>query len=158
MVRLHDITERPSGWIQLVHSLIEVVPLSHPMAPSVITMLLDDSPLPTKECVERVARMVSNFKHDFKKVHRERNFCIILGCLAEKLSGPNSNALLADDTLVWYLIRNLVGCHLFIVVINASRPSLIDRLIDLRILFCVIVLISLSLSALCLSLTGVVLE
>lgn len=107
MVRLHDITERPIGWIQLVLSLIEVVPLDHPMAPSVITMLLDDSPLPTKECVAEVARMVSNFKHDFRKVHRERNFCIIIGCLAEKLSGPNTNALLTDDTLA-YLIRNLV--------------------------------------------------
>lgn len=111
MVRLHDITERPAGWIQLVVSLIEVVPLSHPMAPSVITMLLDDSPLPTKECVECVARMVSNFKHDYKKVHRERNFCIIIGCLAEKLSGPNSNALLTDDTL-GYLIRNLVSSQI----------------------------------------------
>ena len=82
--------------------------MNHPMAPSVITMLLDDSPLPTKECVERVAKMVSNFKHDYKKVHRERKFCIIIGCLAEKLSGPNSTALLTEAT-VGYLIRNLVG-------------------------------------------------
>lgn len=102
--------------------MIETVPLHHPMGPSVITMLLDDSPLPTKECVECVAKMVSNFKHDYKKVHRERNFCIIIGCLAEKLSGPNSNALLTDDTL-GYLIRNLVSPQIRYLYFVLSKGS-----------------------------------
>lgn len=39
---------------------------------------------------------------------RERNLCVILGFLAEKLAGPNSIALLSDLTLD-YLLRNLVG-------------------------------------------------
>lgn len=132
MVRLHDITEQPAGWFQLVVSLIETVPLHHPMGPSVITMLLDDSPLPTKECVECVAKMVSNFKHDYKKVHRERNFCIIIGCLAEKLSGPNSNALLTDETL-GYLIRNLVGDWETLCIDAFSRLRLIDDFVFLLI-------------------------
>lgn len=55
MVQLHEITEKPNGWIQLVKSLIKVVPINHPMGPSVITLLLDDSPLPTKESVLEVA-------------------------------------------------------------------------------------------------------
>lgn len=109
MTRLHDITETASGWIQLVKSLIDIVPIQHPMAASMITLLLDDSWLPTKECVHQVGCMVANFKHDYRKVHRERNFCIILGCLAERLS-PNSNALLTEDTLQ-YLFKNLVRHH-----------------------------------------------
>lgn len=54
MILLHDITDKPTGWIQLVKSLIRVVPLEHPMGPSVITLLLDDSPLPTKDSVLEV--------------------------------------------------------------------------------------------------------
>lgn len=54
MIQLHDITDKPTGWIQLVKSLVRVVPLEHPMGPSVITLLLDDSPLPTKDSVLEV--------------------------------------------------------------------------------------------------------
>lgn len=58
MVQLHDITDKPSGWIQLVKSLVRVVPIEHPMGPSVITLLLDDSPLPTKDSVLEVSGRV----------------------------------------------------------------------------------------------------
>lgn len=54
MVQLHDITDKPTGWIQLVKSLVRVVPIEHPMGPSVIMLLLDDSPLPTKDSVLEV--------------------------------------------------------------------------------------------------------
>lgn len=39
---------------------------------------------------------------------RERNLCVILGCLAEKLAGPSSVAVLSETTL-GYLIGNLVS-------------------------------------------------
>lgn len=104
MVQLHDITDRPPGWIQLVKSLIRVVPIEHPMGPSVITLLLDDSPLPTKDSVLEVADMIT---HSLRRtLRRERNLCVILGCLAEKLAGPNSIAVLSETTLS-YLIGNL---------------------------------------------------
>lgn len=35
MVILHNITDRPRGWLCLVNSLIRVIPLDHPMGPSV---------------------------------------------------------------------------------------------------------------------------
>lgn len=105
MVQLHDITDKPVGWIQLVKSLIRVVPLEHPMGPSVITLLLDDSPLPTKDSVLEVADMIT---HSMRRTpRRERNLCVILGCLAEKLAGPSSIAVLSETTL-GYLIGNLV--------------------------------------------------
>lgn len=55
MVQLHDITDKTTGWIQLVKSLVRVVPIEHPMGPSVIMLLLDDSPLPTKDSVLEVS-------------------------------------------------------------------------------------------------------
>lgn len=105
MIMLHDITDRPNGWIQLVKSLIRVVPIEHPMGPSVIMLLLDDSPLPTKDSALEVADMIT---HSLRRTpRRERNLCIILGCLAEKLAGPSSVAVLSETTLS-YLIGNLV--------------------------------------------------
>lgn len=104
MVQLHDITDKPVGWIQLVKSLIRVVPIEHPMGPSVITLLLDDAVLPTKQSVLEVADMIT---YSIRKTpRRERNLCVILGCLAEKLAGPNSIAILSDATLS-YLLGNL---------------------------------------------------
>lgn len=44
MIQLHSITDNPSGWIQLVKTLIRVVPMEHPMGPSVITLLLGKWP------------------------------------------------------------------------------------------------------------------
>lgn len=115
MVQLHDITDKPIGWIQLVKSLIRVVPLEHPMGPSVITLLLDDSPLPTKDSVLEVADMIT---HSMRRTpRRERNLCVILGCLAEKLAGPSSIAVLSDTTL-GYLIGNLVNAD---AATSASR-------------------------------------
>lgn len=104
MALLHVITDKPSGWIELVKSLIRVVPVEHPMGPSVIALLLDDSPLPAKDSVLEVADMIT---HSLKRTpRRERNLCVILGCLAEKLAGPSSIAMLSKSTLS-YLIENL---------------------------------------------------
>lgn len=39
---------------------------------------------------------------------QQRNICVVLGCIAERLAGPSSMAILSDDTLD-YLISNLVS-------------------------------------------------
>ncbi|CAD6997859.1 unnamed protein product [Ceratitis capitata] len=65
---------------------MRVVPVEHPMGPSVIALLLDDSPLPTKESVLKVGEMVAP-KY-------------------EKLAGPSSIALL-NNSMLKYLISNL---------------------------------------------------
>lgn len=80
------------------------------MGPSVITLLLDDSPLPTKDSVLEVADMISYSMR--RTPRRERNLCVILGCLAEKLAGPSSIAVLSESTLS-YLIGNLVSISPF---------------------------------------------
>ena len=38
------------GWLEVVQSLIRVIPLDDPLGPAVITLLLDECPLPTKVC------------------------------------------------------------------------------------------------------------
>jgi len=39
---------------------------------------------------------------------QQRNVCVVLGCIAEKMAGPNSIAILTKGTLD-YLIANLVS-------------------------------------------------
>ncbi len=53
--------------------------------------------------------------------NRHRNICIALGCIAEKLAGPTSVALLTDSTLD-YLIANLVIIFFILVwIIHISN-------------------------------------
>lgn len=120
MIQLHEITDKPTGWIQLVKSLVRVVPIEHPMGPSVITLLLDDSPLPTKDSVLEVADMIT---HSLRRTpRRERNLCVILGCLAEKLAGPSSVAVLSETTL-GYLLGNLVSNFIMLRTIGELKRN-----------------------------------
>lgn len=41
---------------------------------------------------------------------QQRNICVVLGCIAEKLAGPSSIAILSDVTLD-YLVSNLVSLY-----------------------------------------------
>ncbi|XP_073163550.1 RING finger and SPRY domain-containing protein 1 isoform X4 [Lepidochelys kempii] len=48
MITLHEMAETDEGWLEVVQSLIRVIPLEDPLGPAVITLLLDECPLPTK--------------------------------------------------------------------------------------------------------------
>lgn len=50
MTPLHNLLGLPldEGWLDVVQSLIRVIPLEDPLGPAVITLLLDECPLPTK--------------------------------------------------------------------------------------------------------------
>lgn len=54
LVKLHVIADKEDGWIQVVTSIVNVIPLDDPFGPSAITILLDDCPLPSKESVIKV--------------------------------------------------------------------------------------------------------
>ena len=92
--------------------MVHVIPMSDPLGPSVITLLLDDCPLPSKESVLQVARMFNLSSQRAvagrSNANRERNICVVLGCIAEKLAGPSSMGILNEDTLD-YLLMNLVS-------------------------------------------------
>ena len=48
MLALHKIADKEAGWLAVVQSLISVIPMEDPLGPAVITLLLDECPLPTK--------------------------------------------------------------------------------------------------------------
>lgn len=107
MMKLHLLADKESGWLAVVNSMINVIPMDDPLGPAVVTLLLDDCPLPTKDAILKLS--------SYLKLNREtacccqsnptwhRNVCVVLGCIAEKLAGPSSVALLTDDTLDYLL-------------------------------------------------------
>jgi len=50
------------GWLEVVQSLIRVIPLEDPLGPAVITLLLDECPLPTKVSLKHVCLSVAEFQ------------------------------------------------------------------------------------------------
>lgn len=131
--RLQKIADHEDGWIQVVKSMVHVIPMSDPLGPSVITLLFDDCPLPSKESVLRVSKMFNLSTERAisgrSNAPRERNICVILGCIAEKLAGPSGLGILTEGTLD-YLLTNLVCTLVFLEItyleINFFRcPKLI---------------------------------
>ncbi|XP_074025971.1 RING finger and SPRY domain-containing protein 1 [Leptinotarsa decemlineata] len=110
MLLLHNIADNEEGWIQVVNSMINVIPLKDPLGPSVITLLLDDCPLPSKESVHKVVDMLHLSKEEAisgrSNSPRQRNICVVLGCIAEKLAGPRNMEIL-NNSIIDYLLTNL---------------------------------------------------
>lgn len=110
MLKLHSIADKEAGWLVVVRSMVQVIPLSDPLGPAVITLLLDDCPLPSKETVVHLCKFFDlsgeSASESWKNPQLHRNICVVLGCIAEKLAGPASIALLTHTTLE-YLIAHL---------------------------------------------------
>ncbi|KAF5890831.1 RING finger and SPRY domain-containing protein 1, partial [Clarias magur] len=110
MITLHEMAETDDGWLEVVQSLIRVIPLDDPLGPAVITLLLDECPLPTKDALQKLSDMLSLSgavaHQDALIPAKHRNTTAVLGCLAEKLAGPASIALLSPGTLE-YLLESL---------------------------------------------------
>ncbi|GFY61450.1 RING finger and SPRY domain-containing protein 1 [Trichonephila inaurata madagascariensis] len=113
MAQIHCIADKEIGWLTVVHSMANVIPMDDPLGPAVITLLLDECPLPTKESIAKLSKVFCLSKDQAIQGRfnptRHRNICVILGCIAEKLAGPSSVALLTQDTID-YLFTNLDPC------------------------------------------------
>lgn len=48
MLLLYKIADKELGWLAVVRSLVRAIPMENPLGPAVITMLLDECPLPTR--------------------------------------------------------------------------------------------------------------
>jgi len=48
LIQLHKLAEEETGWINVIETVISVIPSDDPLGPSVVTLLLDECPLPTK--------------------------------------------------------------------------------------------------------------
>jgi len=98
---LHKRAEQEDGWIAIVNSMIRVIPVSDPLGPAVMLLLLDECPLPTRASVAQFLRnwpLTKEASHlGVEDPQTHRNVCVILCCLAEKLAGPASVSLLVNQ-------------------------------------------------------------
>ncbi|KAL4704317.1 hypothetical protein ACJJTC_012893 [Scirpophaga incertulas] len=110
LVKLHGIADKEDGWIQVVTSMVRVIPLEDTCGPSAIYVLFDECPLPSCKSVIKLIQILNlcsdRANADDINLRFERNICVVLGCIAEKLAGPSSRAVLTPGTLD-YLITIL---------------------------------------------------
>ena len=45
------------GWLNMVKSMIDVIPIDDPLGPATISLLLDECPLPAKETILKLSQM-----------------------------------------------------------------------------------------------------
>jgi len=50
MMQLHKIADVELGWLAIVYSMLSKITTSDPLGPAVITLILDECPLPSKVC------------------------------------------------------------------------------------------------------------
>lgn len=48
MLRLQALSNKGHGWLLVLHSMVNVIPINEPLGPAVITLVLDDCALPAK--------------------------------------------------------------------------------------------------------------
>ncbi|XP_004600702.1 RING finger and SPRY domain-containing protein 1 [Sorex araneus] len=152
MITLHEMAETDEGWLDVVQSLIRVIPLEDPLGPAVITLLLDECPLPTKDALQKLTEILNlNGEvacQDSGHPAKHRNTSAVLGCLAEKLAGPASIGLLSPGILEYLLqclkLRSHPTVMLFALIalekfaqtsenkLTISESSISDRLTTLE--------------------------
>ncbi|VDM71634.1 unnamed protein product [Strongylus vulgaris] len=83
LLKLNMIAEREKGWLLVVESLIETVPDDDSLGPAVITLFLDECPLPSKDTVHRLLCSLrldqASSSSSTRKRSWHRNTCIVLG-------------------------------------------------------------------------------
>lgn len=111
MLSLRKIAEAESGWLDVIQSMIEVIPIEDAFGPANIILLLDEFPIPIAETWGKFVKILAlpeivKLKGDAKILRKRRNAAIVLGYLAEKLAGPRSQELFTSEVLD-YLIASL---------------------------------------------------
>ena len=48
MLRLQTLSNKGHGWLLVLHSMVNVIPINEPLGPAVITLVMDDCALPAK--------------------------------------------------------------------------------------------------------------
>ncbi|KHJ47843.1 hypothetical protein D918_02001 [Trichuris suis] len=106
MVKLNLIVDNEEGWNMVVKQLVQFVPLSSPVAPAVITLFFDESPLPCKAAVAKVMNeLLEENQREPQSPTWHRNMCLVIRCICEKLAG--SNSIVSDSSVVNYLLSCL---------------------------------------------------
>ena len=64
-MKLNSIVEKEDGWIQLLKAFVFVIPEEEALGPAVMSLFLDDSPLPNKETMNKCTSIRDDLKGFF---------------------------------------------------------------------------------------------
>lgn len=124
LMKLHDIAEKENGWLDMVMSCIEVIPLESDLGPAVISLLLDECSLAPKETLYILLQNLGLADKAPKNIDllnsnsSLRNAAIVLGSLADKLAGPQSVWLMTEGVLKFLLNKLTVKGHPSVVLFS----------------------------------------
>ncbi|CAI5438691.1 unnamed protein product [Caenorhabditis angaria] len=114
LLKLNFLADEENGWMMVVKALIYTIPIEDPLGPAVISLFLDECPLPSKEAVESLLRSIGLSETFVKEKEMEFkwhvNMCIVLGSLAEKMAGTASVSMF-NKNIQGYLMAILRVSH-----------------------------------------------
>ncbi|EGT36564.1 hypothetical protein CAEBREN_07050 [Caenorhabditis brenneri] len=108
LLKLNFIADEEKGWMLVVRALIYTIPENDPLGPAVISLFLDECPLPSKESVQTLLHSLGlcgefvDTKHLPPSWHK--NMCIVLGSLAEKMAGTAAVTMF-NENIRGYLMK-----------------------------------------------------
>lgn len=99
----------PLVWIEMIKALISILPIENPRVFNVMKCFLSHFQLPAEYSVSFMENIIANSQR--LTLREERNICVILACLVERLDGSSCDTVLTKTT-VKYLLGNLVSFSL----------------------------------------------
>ncbi|CAO4360337.1 unnamed protein product [Caenorhabditis nigoni] len=108
LLKLNFIADEEKGWMLVVRALIYTIPENDPLGPAVISLFLDECPLPSKESVQTLLISLGLSSEFVETKHLppswHKNMCIVLGSLAEKMAGTAAVTIF-NENIRGYLMK-----------------------------------------------------
>lgn len=108
LLKLNFIADEEKGWTMVVRALIYTIPENDPLGPAVISLFLDECPLPSRESVQTLLLSLGLSSEFVDSKHLppswHKNMCIVLGSLAEKMAG-SAAVTMFNDKIKGYLMK-----------------------------------------------------
>lgn len=102
IIKLKQIVKEESFWLLIMLNLIDKIEIDDPLGPSLISIFLEETPLPTQDQVNLLMeKIVIDNKAYSEKI--ERNILIVLSCLIQKVSGTPTAQCLMDGNIEFAL-------------------------------------------------------
>jgi hypothetical protein len=117
MLRLQALSNKGHGWLLVLHSMVNVIPINEPLGPAVITLVLDDCALPAKvrfnHMLDIVARL--NFHYFFFRIPLLKSpGCF--GCQLKLVKGEDQILIVTGIFVLHWaaLLKNWLGLQVLL--------------------------------------------
>jgi hypothetical protein len=103
IIRLQDIARDETYWISILTRLINKIELNDPLGPLIISLFLEETPLPSMEQINSLLIKISIQEKQYSE-KIIRNIFIILSCLSEKCAGRLLLSIISTRKIINFII------------------------------------------------------